>query len=75
MPSGLSKEATLREVLAEVSVLDVGRILKRAFAWLGCFAIIILIGMIADSGASYAMPNFHLPSWVIWLFWLVVLWG
>lgn len=75
MAAAISKEATLSEVLAEVSILDVGAILKRSLAGLGCLAIFFLVVAGLDAGTTYALPDFHPPSWGIWLFWLAIGWG
>src|SRR5437764_15094581 len=75
MTENVSKEAGLSEVLAEVSILDLGFILKQAFLGLGCLALIIFVGIGIETGAKFAVPGIHVPSWVKWLFWLVVAWG
>jgi hypothetical protein len=75
MAAAISKEATLSEVLAEVSILDVGLILKQALTGMGCFGIFILIGIGLEAGVNHAVPGFHVPSWLAWLFWLVVAWA
>jgi hypothetical protein len=65
------KEATLREVLAEVSILDVGRMLKQAFLGAGCFAIFSGIIFFADAAVSettgWRFSNLGIPDWVIWI--------
>lgn len=72
------KEATLREVLAEVSLLDVARPLKYTFAYLGClgvFGIIaVLIGSATSVGTGSGLTGLGIPAWAFWLaivwFWL-----
>lgn len=65
------KEASLREVLAEVSLLDVGRLLKSAFLVLGClgifYALFFGVGAVASAATGYTMNDLGIPSWVIWL--------
>jgi hypothetical protein len=75
MAAGVSKEATLSEVLAEVSILDIGVILKQALTMIGCLGILILIGVGVEMGANLAMPSFQVPALAWWLFWFVVVWG
>jgi len=66
----LEKEATLREVLAEVSLVDLGGMLKRGFATIGCwtlmFAIIFLITTISE-GAGYGWDTLGIPDWILWV--------
>lgn len=65
-----SKEATLREVLAEVSVADLGPMLKRWLANLGCLGVFAvgssLIGVASDA-TGIKFPNWGIPSWVLWV--------
>lgn len=65
------KEATLREVLGEVSLLDVGRLLKNTFVTLGClgifYAIIFGVGAVASNATGFKMSDLGIPGWVIWV--------
>jgi hypothetical protein len=77
----VTKEAALSEVLAEVSMLDLGKVVKRTLSSLGCLALFLLISAVLGSGVEggvhYAMPELHVPSWLIWLaiawFWIGML--
>jgi len=64
------KEATLGEVLAEVSLVDVGRMLKRGLATLGCWALfyvfIIVITSVTDS-AGVGWDKLRVPGWLVWV--------
>lgn len=63
------KEATLREVLGEVSLLDVGRAIKSGLAAVGCLLVfLIAVGAATSFGesAGYDM-SFGIPDWMIWL--------
>ena len=72
------KEATLKEVLAEVSLLDVGRMLKEVFLSIGCLAIFWAIFFVADATvfepAGWRFSNLGVPDWAIWLFftWIIL---
>lgn len=65
-----SKEARLGEVLAEVSLVDVWRIVKGGLATMGClgvfFAIIFAITSVSES-AGYGMDDLGVPNWLVWL--------
>lgn len=67
----VNKEATLRDVLAEVSLVDLGALMKTAFSTLGCVAVlfvpIIFLGEFAKSETN-GKPWFGLPDWVSYLF-------
>jgi hypothetical protein len=66
-----SKEATLREVLAEVSVLDVGAAFKNVMVQLGCVGIFIIISVVVGQGvdlvSSSESSDWGIPNWAIWL--------
>ena len=70
-----SKEATLKEVLAEVSLADVGGMLKGWLKTVGClgifFGFAFLVGP-ATEAAGLKLPDWGIPSW-LWL--LIVPWG
>lgn len=65
------KEATLREVLGEVSLLDVGRLLKQTLISLGClgifYAVIFLTGSVVSNVTGFSFSDLGIPGWVIWL--------
>jgi hypothetical protein len=67
-----SMEASLAEVLAEVTMLDAGRVLKQTFTVYGCLGIFVLMSIGIERGASYAMPTLRVPSWLLWL---AITWG
>lgn len=71
----LNKEATLREVLSEVTLLDVADVLKVQFAALGCLGIALVIGISFSLGVEFFAPSGN-SSWSIpeWAFWLLFLW-
>ncbi|NTZ44046.1 hypothetical protein G7A66_13350 [Altererythrobacter sp. SALINAS58] len=66
------KEATLREVLAEVSLLDVGRLLKSTLLTLGClgifYAIIFGVGAVASNATGFTVSDLGIPGGVFWIF-------
>ena len=65
-----SNEATLGEVLSEVTLADVGRKLKKGAGLLGCYAVfLIVILAITSVGKStgYDLDQLGIPSWIIWL--------
>lgn len=64
------REATLSEVLNEVSLVDLGRMLKRGLAALGCwalFSVIILVVTSVTGTAGVGWDKLGIPSWTIWL--------
>lgn len=67
----LEKEATLREVLSEVTLLDIGQLLKNTFVTLGClgafFVVIILVGSVAGTATGFHFSDLAIPAWAIWL--------
>lgn len=64
------KEATLGEVLAEVSVADLGSMLKGGLTTMGCWAVfylvIFLFTTVTDS-ADIGFESFGVPDWIVWL--------
>lgn len=65
-----AKEAMLREVLAEVSVVDVGRKLKSLGAYLGCYLVLIIVVLLVttiSSSAGFDFDALGMPTWLIWL--------
>jgi hypothetical protein len=63
-------EATLGEVLAEVSLADLSPMLKRGLAAMGCWAVfylvIFLFTTVTDS-AGVGFDSFGVPDWIVWL--------
>jgi hypothetical protein len=72
------KEASLGEVLAEVSLVDVGRMVKQGATTLGClgvfYGLIFLFGSIAGRATGFSWSKTGIPSWTIWLIiaWAVI---
>lgn len=65
------KEATLKEVLAEVSLLDLGRMIKEVLLSIGCLAVfwgIIFFASAAITGTTgLRFSHLGIPDWVFWL--------
>lgn len=64
-------EASLREVLAEVSVLDLWAATKTIFSQWGCFAIFLIIATVLDNATSIvtgSIDSLGIPDWGYWLF-------
>jgi hypothetical protein len=63
------KEANLKEVLAEVSLVDVGRSIKSGLALMGCYLLFLLVvAAVAAFGHNSGYDvSLGVPSWVIWL--------
>ena len=61
----ISKEATLREVLAEVSVLDLGGQIKTVLASIGCLGVFLVISSGIGAGVSAIAPDLTVPD-VVW---------
>jgi hypothetical protein len=72
------KEATVREVLAEVNLLDVGAAIKSILVQLGCTGIFILASVFIGQGinlfAGSEDAGWGIPDWVYWVFliWVMV---
>lgn len=70
-----SKEATLREVLAEVTLLDVGDIFKLVASALGCLGLALIFSLLIGLAVEFFNPTGNsglaIPEWVVWL---LVLW-
>lgn len=71
------KEARLGEVLAEVSLADIGRMLKGGGASVGCLAVYLMVVLVLISAADatgYGSDQWGIPNWVLWLLivWLCV---
>lgn len=68
----LDKEATLREVLSEVTLLDVAQTMKVLFTVLGCLGIALIIGIAFSLGFEFFSPTensgWSIPEWLVWLF-------
>lgn len=64
------KEATLGEVLSEVSLADVGRMSKSGLATMGCWAVFMVIVLVIVSvtdSAGIGFDKVGVPDWVVWL--------
>lgn len=71
--SDINREATLREVLAEVSLLDLGALIKKVLMQLGCFGLFGAAGLLLEGSfgmANLGMPNLGVPDWAYWLFFI-----
>lgn len=72
----INHEATAREVLAEVNLLDVGVILKNNLAILVGYFVFFGVASLLGAGASAAFgpSKWGIPSWVLWfvLIWMFV---
>lgn len=67
----ISKEATLKEVLAHVSVLDVWTAIKSAAFAVGCLGVLAGIGFVFAWGWKVASaPTFTLPA-IAWISFIV----
>jgi hypothetical protein len=72
----VNKEATLREVLAEVNLVDLGAMFKSGFIMLGCygvfFAIILIAGELTAVGNGekqwFGIPEWAFNVFIVWLF-------
>jgi hypothetical protein len=74
----VNKEATLREVLAEVNLMDLGALLKSGFIMLGCYGLLVGVILIAGAltaGGSDGKPWFGLPDWAVYIFAVWILLG
>jgi hypothetical protein len=70
-----SKEATLGEVLSEVSLADLGRKLKSGAIWTACWLVFcgfILVVTSAGKDAGYDIEQTGIPDRV---FWLIMAWA
>jgi hypothetical protein len=65
MSQWVSKEATLAEVMAEVSLADAGRVLKSTLAGVGSLVLLIAIIGIVSAVAHPFVPDFTVPG-VVW---------
>jgi hypothetical protein len=62
-----SREATLKEVLAEVSVADIGNMFKGWLKTIGCLALFLAVVFLLDvglKGAGVSDWGFDIPGWV-----------
>jgi len=71
MDLSISKEEGFKEVIAEVSILDLGGVIKQVIASTGCLAVFAALGQIS----SAAGIDITLPGWGYWVFWLLMVWG
>ena len=70
--SAKGKEAELREVLAEVSLLDLARVLKATLASWGCLLVILVFAPVWDWAFGRVTSSWSIPLWLIWT---LILWG
>jgi hypothetical protein len=71
----IDREARLREVLAEVNVLDLWDATKAIFTQWGCLAIFFIVAAIMGQIPAFltgTSDGFGIPDWLIWLF---VIWA
>jgi hypothetical protein len=62
------KEATLGEVLAEVNLADIGRMLKSGSMATGCLAVwLLLIFAFSAAGHAAGLDGTGVPDWLAWL--------
>ena len=69
----INREARLREVLAEVNVLDLWSATKSILSYWGCLAIFLIVVTTLSSLAGDAIGikyEFDIPDWVVWLFFI-----
>jgi hypothetical protein len=66
MQRPVNKEATFREVFAEVDVVDVGSVLKGALGSAIGWLIFLFISATASMGWSLFGPEFHVPD-IVWI--------
>lgn len=72
-----SKEATVQEVLAEVSLADVALMLKNWLKLVGCFGIFMLVVFVIDAATDakgWKIPDLGIPTWLWWspFAWMIV---
>jgi hypothetical protein len=70
-----SKEATLKEVMAEVSVADLGPMLKRWLTSIGCLGIFVAAGFLFDAASNATGLKVPGSSILIRVFWFLFAWG
>jgi hypothetical protein len=74
----MDREARLREVLAEVNMLDLWAAVKAIFTQWGCLAIFFAIAAIIGQIPAFVTgtsDGFGIPDWAFWLFALWVFIG
>lgn len=67
----VNKEATLREVLAEVSIIDLASVIKSFFLTIGCYGVFIFVLLFLEgvtSGPNDGKSWFGIPDWAIYVF-------
>lgn len=70
----INREARLREVLAEVNLLDLWAATKSIFTQWGCLAIFLVVAAIigqVSAALTGTSDGLGIPDWLIWL---LVLW-
>jgi len=73
----MNQDATVREVLAEVTMLDLWGAVKSLFTLWGCLGVFFLVSLLLGSIGSFltgSEDGFGIPSWAISLFvlWVVI---
>jgi hypothetical protein len=68
----IDHEATLREVLAEVSLLEVGALIKSSLVTMGCMGVLVAIVLLIDTGTGSSdwISSWGIPGWAWWLFFI-----
>jgi hypothetical protein len=66
----MNREATLREVLSEVSLLDAGSLFNKYLAQFGCLGVFFAGGLLLEG--VWGTSDFGVPSWAYWLFFIWV---
>ena len=67
----IDREARLREVLAEVTMLDLWAATKAIFTQWGCLAIFFIVAVLMGQIPAFltgTSEGFGIPDWLIWLF-------
>ena len=76
MVASISKEAGFKEVLNEVSILDLAQILKQTFASIGCFGFFVaLSALFGWPDGDWLGIEKNIPMSVYWVFWVVIVWA
>lgn len=74
----MKQDATVREVLAEVTMLDLWAAVRGLFSLWGCLGVFFLVSLFLGSIGSFVTGSedgFGIPSWAVWLFLIWILIG
>lgn len=76
MVAQISKEATVHEVLAEVTMLDLGQTVKHLLSGIGCFLVFVLALTLSGpvTGNWFGIRKI-LPAWSSWIILVLMTWG